>query len=354
MVLSGSIIPLPLFPDWAQTHPRRAALSRADGHALSPLYGPASRRCRAWRCWRTKLAWSAGVLVLLGRWLLARGRGAWWCREAEADATRLGSTGRYVGVSMRSQMQYRASFIMLSIGHFSVHRHRVPGPVGALRPLWHICRAGRCPRWRSSTAWSISPLPWPRLARAASTPLPAWCAAAISTASCCARAARRSRSPGASSSSCASGASRQGLVVLICGRVQCFKSPGRLPRILLRSALSWAERCLFAGLFVLQATLCFWTIESLEIMNTMTYGGVETAQYPADHLSRLVPQVLHLCRAAGRRDLLSRPGHPGPQRSPGLASAGSKHSPLIGAAAFLVVALQVWQVGVRHYHSTGS
>ena len=37
---------------------------------------------------------------------------------------------------------------------------------------------------------------------------------------------------------------------------------------------------LFGGLFVLQATMAFWTIESLEIWNTLTYGGVETAQYP--------------------------------------------------------------------------
>ena len=36
----------------------------------------------------------------------------------------------------------------------------------------------------------------------------------------------------------------------------------------------------FYALIVLQATLSFWTTESLEIMNTLTYGGVETAQYP--------------------------------------------------------------------------
>jgi hypothetical protein len=38
--------------------------------------------------------------------------------------------------------------------------------------------------------------------------------------------------------------------------------------------------CLFVGLLVIQATIAFWTIESLELMNTMTYGGVQTAQYP--------------------------------------------------------------------------
>jgi viologen exporter family transport system permease protein len=38
--------------------------------------------------------------------------------------------------------------------------------------------------------------------------------------------------------------------------------------------------CLFFGLIIMQATLAFWTTETLEIMNTLTYGGVESAQYP--------------------------------------------------------------------------
>ena len=36
----------------------------------------------------------------------------------------------------------------------------------------------------------------------------------------------------------------------------------------------------FYGLVILGAVMSFWTTESLEIMNTLTYGGVETAQYP--------------------------------------------------------------------------
>jgi ABC-2 type transport system permease protein len=36
----------------------------------------------------------------------------------------------------------------------------------------------------------------------------------------------------------------------------------------------------FYGLVILGAVMSFWTTESLEIMNMLTYGGVETAQYP--------------------------------------------------------------------------
>jgi len=37
---------------------------------------------------------------------------------------------------------------------------------------------------------------------------------------------------------------------------------------------------LFFGLMVLQGTMSFWTIESLEVANVVTYGGVQAAQYP--------------------------------------------------------------------------
>ena len=42
----------------------------------------------------------------------------------------------------------------------------------------------------------------------------------------------------------------------------------------------------FLGLVVLQATLAFWTVESLEVANTLTYGGVAAAQYPIEIYSK--------------------------------------------------------------------
>jgi ABC-2 type transport system permease protein len=33
----------------------------------------------------------------------------------------------------------------------------------------------------------------------------------------------------------------------------------------------------FLGLVILQAALAFWTVESLEVANTLTYGGVTAA-----------------------------------------------------------------------------
>src|SRR5919106_203605 len=37
---------------------------------------------------------------------------------------------------------------------------------------------------------------------------------------------------------------------------------------------------MFSALLVLGAVLCFWTVQSIEIVNTVTYGGTEMASYP--------------------------------------------------------------------------
>lgn len=110
---------------------------------------------------------------------------------------------------------------------------------------------------------------------------------------------------------------------------------------------------LFAGIVILQATLSFWTIESLEVANTLTYGGVEAAQYPLDIYARwfrdfLIAVVPLACVAyfpvvliLGHRDSLGAP--------PWFCAT----SPLVGFA-FLAIALRIWRFGVRHYTSTGS
>ena len=71
----------------------------------------------------------------------------------------------------------------------------------------------------------------------------------------------------------------QGLVVLIWSATG-LDIAWTAPKVALSIAAVLGGACLFGGLFVLQATMCFWSTESLEIMNTTTYGGVETAQFP--------------------------------------------------------------------------
>ncbi|MGH7782146.1 MAG: ABC transporter permease [Candidatus Binataceae bacterium] len=110
---------------------------------------------------------------------------------------------------------------------------------------------------------------------------------------------------------------------------------------------------LFVGLLILQATLSFWTIESLEIANTLTYGGVEAAQYPLDIYSRWFRNFLIFVVPIGcvcYLPILRLLGHRPPWATPlWLLDAG----PLSGIL-FLLMALYVWQFGVSHYTSTGS
>lgn len=110
---------------------------------------------------------------------------------------------------------------------------------------------------------------------------------------------------------------------------------------------------LFVGILIVQATLAFWTVESLEIMNTLTYGGVETAQYPLPIYQNWFRRFFTYAVPLGcvsyypalalleRADPLGAPGWFG------------WVSPLIGFA-FLAAAWRVWRFGVRHYMSTGS
>ncbi|MFH0130867.1 ABC transporter permease [Variovorax sp. VaC1] len=110
---------------------------------------------------------------------------------------------------------------------------------------------------------------------------------------------------------------------------------------------------LFLGILVLQGTLAFWTVESLEIANVLTYGGVQAAQYPlalyANWFRRVLTFAVPLACVAyypalailGKTDPLGAPGWVG------------MVSPLAGFV-FLAAAFGVWRLGLRRYASTGS
>jgi ABC-2 type transport system permease protein len=111
--------------------------------------------------------------------------------------------------------------------------------------------------------------------------------------------------------------------------------------------------CIFLGIFVLQATLAFWTVESLEIFATITYGGVETTQFPLTIYDRWLRWLFIAVVPLGCATYfpaLALLGRADPLGAPAWVSWCA---PAIGPL-FLVVALRIWEVGVRHYRSTGS
>ncbi len=111
--------------------------------------------------------------------------------------------------------------------------------------------------------------------------------------------------------------------------------------------------CFFGGLFIIGATITFWTVDSIEAVNILTYGGSEMMAYPMhiypDWLRRtftyIVPAIFLNYYPA--LYFLDKPDVLG--RAPIFAFL----APLVGGG-ILLVALRFWRFGLRHYQSTGT
>ena len=109
----------------------------------------------------------------------------------------------------------------------------------------------------------------------------------------------------------------------------------------------------FGGLFVIGSTITFWTVESIEAINILTYGGVEMTSYPMhiypDWMIRfftfIVPAIFINYYPA--LFLLDKPD---PLGFPPFAHL---LAPLAGFG-ILASGLVFWHYGVRHYQSTGT
>jgi ABC-2 type transport system permease protein len=110
---------------------------------------------------------------------------------------------------------------------------------------------------------------------------------------------------------------------------------------------------LFFGLLVLQGTLAFWTIESLEIANVLTYGGVQAAQYPLAVYARWFRRVLIFGVPLGcvaYFPALAILEKVDPLGSPAWVQP---FTPVFGLL-FLGLTFLAWHRGVQHYTSSGS
>ncbi|UCF62168.1 MAG: ABC-2 family transporter protein [Anaerolineaceae bacterium] len=111
--------------------------------------------------------------------------------------------------------------------------------------------------------------------------------------------------------------------------------------------------CFFGGLFIIGSTITFWTVESIEVINILTYGGSEMMSYPMhiyqDWMRRfftfIVPAIfLNYYPALYFLD------KPALQALPSFAPF---LSPMAGFGV-LLLALRFWRFGIRHYQSTGT
>src|SRR4051794_16066988 len=178
---------------------------------------------------------------------------------------------RYAGVSVRAQMQYRASFLMLASGQLLITGAEFLG----IWALFH--RFGSLRGWRLAevallygcvnVAFALADAfargfdSFPSLVKSGEFD----------------RLLLRPRGTALQVAAqevvlMRAGRLLQGGLVLgwAAGAVGIAWSPAK---VALLSAAVLGAACLFYGLFVLQATFAFWTVETLELMNTVTYGG---------------------------------------------------------------------------------
>jgi ABC-2 type transport system permease protein len=110
---------------------------------------------------------------------------------------------------------------------------------------------------------------------------------------------------------------------------------------------------LFAGVLIVSATLAFWTVESLELVNVISYGGVEAAQYPLNIYAAWLRDFLIFVVPIGcvaYFPVVAALGHADPLGAPRWAM---ELSPAAGFL-FLGLSLWIWGFGVRRYTSTGT
>jgi ABC-2 type transport system permease protein len=144
----------------------------------------------------------------------------------------------------------------------------------------------------------------------------------------------------------------QGLIILVYAMV-ALKLDWTAGRAFLLTFAILGGVCTFLGVLVLQATSAFWTTETLEVWNAFTYGGVTMSQYPVaiyrpwfrKFFTFVIPlaciNYLPGVAILGRSDPL------------GTTATMQWLAPLAGPV-FLLICFQFWKFGVRHYRSTGS
>ena len=259
---------------------------------------------------------------------------------------------RYLSISVQSQLQYRVSFILMSVGHFFVTATEIFA-------IWVLFA-----RFKNLGGWQLEEVAlfygiinvafaiaesvgrgfddFPNLVRTGE--FDRMLARPRSTVlQVAAREIHLMRI----------GRLSQGLLVLFWAS-GALQVDWTMAKGALMGFAIFGGMCLFIGLFVLQATMAFWTVESLELMNMVTYGGTEAAQYPIPiyrpWFQKLFIFVIPLACVTYYPALAIL------EREDGMSQTDPIFhwiAPAVGVL-FLAVSLRIWEFGVRHYRSTGS
>jgi ABC-2 type transport system permease protein len=258
---------------------------------------------------------------------------------------------RYASISLRGQLQYRASFVMQSIGVFVITGVEFLG-------IWAMFdRFGQVQGWtlpQVALFYGMISLTW-AICDALGRGFDLF--ANMVKAGDFDRILLRPRSTvvqllGQELTLRRVGRLAQGLIVLLYAMAVLDVS-WTIGRVALLIFAIGCGVCMFFGLLVLQATSAFWTTEGLEVWNAFTYGGVTMSQYPLPiyrpWFRKFFTFVIPLA-CVNYFPGIAILGKPDPLGAP---VALQWLAPLAGPL-FLLGSLAVWRIGVRHYRSTGS
>ncbi|MBN2441642.1 MAG: ABC-2 family transporter protein [Spirochaetales bacterium] len=258
---------------------------------------------------------------------------------------------KYIGISIRSQMQYKMSFILQSIGHFFTTFIEM------------ICIILLFQRFGGLLEWTLREV--------------AFLYGMINISFAIAESIGRGfdlffeqikmglfdrillRPRGAAFQIAASemqltkiGRFLQGLFILLWAALT-GEIGWTFPKVMLLLFGISGGTALFYGLFVIQATLSFWSTETLELMNIATYGGTEASQYPIaiykEWFQKFFTFIIPLA-CVNFFPMIAIFEKKCPLGSPVWFQW---ICPLFGFI-FLFICLQIWKFGVKHYQSTGS
>src|SRR5690349_5773968 len=142
-------------------------------------------------------------------------------------------------------------------------------------------------------------------------------------------------------------------VVIVVVAVTQAPIPLTAARLALLVVTPVAGAMIFGAVFVATATVAFWWIESGEIANGLTYGGLNFTQYPITIYGALFRRLF--AYAIGFAFVAYYPtlvlvDRPDPLGAPAFLGYAA---PVIAVVAAVAAGL-VWRTGVRHYRSTGS
>lgn len=121
-------------------------------------------------------------------------------------------------------------------------------------------------------------------------------------------------------------------------------------KILVAAGMMLAGIVVFSGIFIIAAVWCFWTITGTELMNILTDGTREMARFPLNaYDSKLIRIFIFIIPIASANFLPLLYITDKAVKNPWIYGM----SPILGFL-FIIPCLLLWQFGVRHYKSTGS